>query len=366
MFNFILNQKYRSLMVQLLLVISVLFLVYYFATNLNENLSRQNIQTGFGFLSLESGFDISETLIEYRSDDNYLTALYVGFLNTLKVSIAGNVIAILLGIVIGVMSFSSNYFLKQFSVLYVEIIRNIPLLLQLLFWYAVLTEAMPEVKDAIEVLPSFFLTNRGFYIPFPVESYKFIYILMSFLISSFLFFYFKRTNFLIFSIPILVWLLSGASGELSYPKLVGFNFQGGLGITPEFSALLFGLIVYTAAFIAEITRAGIASVGTGQWEAASSLGLSKLDTLKLIILPQSIRVIIPPLTSQLLNLTKNSSLAVAIGYPDFVSIANTTMNQTGQAIECVGLIMLMYLFLSLTTSFLMNYLNKKFSLKGNS
>lgn len=370
-------------MVQLLVVIILGLIGYYFVSNTLENLSRQNIQTGFSFFDLEAGFDISETLIEYWSDNTYSRAMIVGILNTIKVSAIGNVFAILLGIFIGVLSFSNNFLLKKFSALYVQVIRNIPLLLQLFFWYAVLTEMLPDVKEAIEFLPNFFLTRRGIYIPFFEDISKFSLIFLGLIFAVVIYFVleylrdqkeiktglkapvFERLNYLIYLIPVILWLLLGKPSGVSYPKLLGFNFQGGHAITPEFCALTFGLIIYTAAFIAEITRAGIESVGSGQWEAARSLGISRKDTLKLIILPQSFRVIIPPLTSQILNLTKNSSLAVAIGYPDFVAITNTTMNQTGQAIECVTLIMALYLVLSLLTSFVMNVFNKKYALKGN-
>lgn len=383
MYKILNNEKFRAYAVQFLVVWTLLLLGNYFATNTQENLSRQNIQTGFSFLNLEAGFDISETLIEYWSDDSYQRALGVGILNTIKVSVIGNIFAIMLGVLIGVLSFSGNYLLKKFSEIYVQIIRNIPLLLQLFFWYAILTEVLPDVKEALEILPNVFVTRRGIYIPFFADVLKFSYIAIALLFSwivYYIFEYFRdqkeilsgvkspvfeRLNYLVYLIPVILWMLLGRPSEFSIPKLTGFNFQGGHAITPEFCALAFGLIIYTAAFIAEITRAGINSVGTGQWEAARSLGLSKSQTLKLIILPQSLRVMIPPLTSQILNLTKNSSLAVAIGYPDFVAITNTTMNQTGQAIECVSLIMLMYLILSLMTSFVMNLLNKKYEIKGN-
>ncbi|EQC43948.1 amino acid ABC transporter permease [Bacteriovorax sp. Seq25_V] len=373
------DEKIRSTLFQGVGLLFICSIIYYFFVNTQANLTKQNIQTGFGFFELEAGFDISESMIEYWSDDTYLKALYAGILNTAKVALIGNIFAIGLGVIIGVGSLSTNWIIKKISTTYVEIVRNIPLLLQLFFWYAILTENLPDVKDAIEFLPHFFLTNRGLFIPFPVESIKYAYIFVALVVSVLGYFFlerrrdikteetglespvWQRLNYLIYLLPVVTWMVLGKPTELSMPELVGFNFQGGYTFTPEFTALLVGLIIYTAAFNAEIARAGINSISRGQWEAASSLGLSKKDTMGKIILPQALRVMVPPLTSQILNLTKNSSLAVAIGYPDFVSVTNTTMNQTGQAIECVFLIMVVYLSFSLLTSFIMNIFNNRFN-----
>ena len=373
------DEKIRSTLVQGVGLLFICSVIYYFFINTQVNLTKQNIQTGFGFFKLESGFDISESIIDYWSDDTYLKALFAGILNTIKVALIGNVFAIILGVFIGIGSLSSNWIVKKVSTTYVEIVRNIPLLLQLFFWYTILTENLPDVKSAIEFLPNFFLTNRGLFIPFPVETMKFFYIFVGLCISCLSFFLlekkrdlkteetglespiWQRVNYLVFLIPVLIWLFTGSPTEMSLPSLVGFNFQGGYTFSPEFSALLVGLIIYTSAFNAEIARAGINSIDKGQWEAASSIGLSKKDTMSKIILPQALRVMVPPLTSQILNLTKNSSLAVAIGYPDFVSVTNTTMNQTGQAIECVFIIMVVYLSFSLLTSLVMNVFNNRFN-----
>ncbi len=374
------DEKIRAQVFQLLSLGTIFGIIYYLFHNTQINLEKQNIATGFGFLGLEAGFDIGETMIEYWSDDSYQKAITVGILNTLKVALIGNFFAIILGVLIGLTHLSPNYLLKKISSTFVETIRNIPLLLQLFFWYALFTENLPGVKEAINLLPHTFLSNRGLYLPIPADTKAYGFIFISFVIAVIGFFFLDRLrekrvissgverplqeklNFLVFLLPIITWKILGAPIEMNLPKLMGFNFSGGYHLSPEFSALLIGLVVYTAAFNAEITRAGISSIDSGQWEAAHSLGLSKMDTLKVIILPQALRVIIPPMTSQILNLTKNSSLAVAIGYPDFVSITNTTMNQTGQAIECVFIIMLVYLTLSLLTSFTMNLIAKRFAI----
>ncbi|EQC51044.1 amino acid ABC transporter permease [Bacteriovorax sp. DB6_IX] len=380
MFNLLRDEKKRALLIQASGLFLVLAIFGYLFHNTQLNLEKQNIATGFGFFELEAGFDIGEALVEYWSDDTYLKALWVGVLNTLKVSILGNIFAVTLGVLIGLGHLSNNWLVKKLCRSYIEIVRNIPLLLQLFFWYALLTEALPAVKQAMEILPSVYLSNRGLNIPFPVNTANYGFSLFGFIVALIIFFFMERKrdlkqietgvakplweklNYTIFLIPILIWALTGASTEFEIPKLVGFNFNGGYTLTPEFTALFVGLVIYTAAFNAEITRAGIQSISKGQWEAAHSLGLSQRDTVKIVILPQALRVMIPPLTSQVLNLTKNSSLAVAIGYPDFVSIANTTMNQTGQAVECVFMIMIVYLTFSLLTSIFMNWFNKKFAL----
>ena len=276
------------------------------------NLEERRIASGFGFLGREAGFEIGESaFLRYSASDTYLAALLVGLSNTLAVALIGIVLATVLGTFIGLARLSKNFLLKTLSAGYVEFIRNVPLLVQLFFWYAVITEGFPGPREALSPLPGVFLSNRGIFFP----------------------------------------TFSGA------PELQGFNFVGGATLTPEFAALLIGLVTYTAAFIAEIVRAGILAVDRGQSEAAHALGLSRGQATRLIILPQALRVIVPPMTSQYLNLTKNSSLAVAIGYPDLVSIANTTMNQTGQAIEGIATIMAVYLTISLSISAFMNWYN---------
>lgn len=370
----------RSYFFQVLCLCIVTGISYFLYSNTQANLARQNIATGFGFLTQEAGFEISESLFEYWSDDPYYKALLVGFLNTLKIALIGNLLAVLLGTIIGILRLSNNWLVAKISQVYVEGLRNIPLLLQLFFWYALFTEIAPSVKEAWEPLPSFFISQRGIFFPIPSEHPVWSWVMASVGLAIICIFIFlklskrkqERTGVgyknlpisigLIILLPLLSWVIGGAPTKLDLPSLQGFNFAGGHTISPEFFSLLAGLVLYTAAFIAEIVRAGILSVKKGQWEAAEALGLTKSQTMGLIILPQSLRVIIPPLTSQLLNLTKNSSLAVAIAYQDFVAVANTTMNQTGQAIEMVGMIMVVYLFFSLSTSLFMNWYNKRLSL----
>lgn len=375
-----LNKKNRSWFIQGLVFLILLSIFFYLFYNVQNNLSRQNIASGFSFLLQEAGFEISETVIDYFSDDTYLRALTSGLLNTLKVAFIGNFIAVLVGLIIGMATLSRNWLLSKLANTYIELLRNIPLLLQLFFWYALFTEVFPSVRDAYQPLKGFFISNRGVMMPFP--KYDPIFVVMTIalflggVISIFLYKWAKKVQIktgkrkpvfiyslgLVLGLPFIVWLIGGAPYQMSWPELEGFNFQGGLTFSPEFISLLLGLVLYTGAFNAVIIRAGIRSVGQGQWEAARSLGLKDSQTMRLVILPQALRVIIPPLTSQLLNLTKNSSLAVAIAYPDFVAVANTTLNQTGQAIELVSLIMLVYLIISLSTSFFMNWYNKKMAL----
>ena len=281
------------------------------------NLEERRIASGFGFLQREAGFEIGESaFLRYGAADSYLRALFVGLTNTLLVAAIGIVLATILGTFIGLCRLSKNFLLRTLSGAYIEFIRNVPLLVQLFFWYAVITEGLPGAREAISPLPGVFLSNRGIFFP----SFS------------------------------------------SVPELQGFNFAGGFAISPEFAALLVGLATYTAAFIAEIVRAGIQAVDRGQNEAAHALGLTRAQATRLVILPQALRVIVPPMTSQYLNLTKNSSLAVAIGYPDFFNIAGTINNQTGQAVEVVAITMGVYLTLSLITSYFMNWYNARMAL----
>ncbi|MBW1864198.1 MAG: ABC transporter permease subunit, partial [Deltaproteobacteria bacterium] len=307
-------------------------------------------------------------------------ALVVGFLNTLIVSFVGIIISILLGTALGVARLSSNWLVSKFAGGYIELFQDIPVLLQLFFWYAFFYNILPSPKQALNPFVGVFLSNRGlvFGIPesHPVYKYMAIAVIAACIGVYFLrrwakarqeqtgqlFPVFRVSLAILIGLPLLTWVLGGAPTAMNVPSLQGFNFVGGRNISPEFTALLLGLILYTAAFVAEVVRAGIQSVSKGQTEAAMSMGLKPAFVLNLVILPQALRVIIPPLTSQMLNLTKNSSLAVAIGYPDFVSVAGTTINQTGQAIEGVALMMIVYLTLSLLTSGFMNWYNKKMAL----
>jgi general L-amino acid transport system permease protein len=291
---------------------------WFLISNTMANLEERRIASGLGFLQREAGFEIGESVfLRYSAADSYLRALFVGLTNTLAVALIGIVLATGLGTAIGLCRLSKNLLVRQLSAAYVEFVRNVPLLVQLFFWYAIITEGLPGPSDALSPLPGVFLSNRGVFFP--------------------------------------------TFG--SVPELQGFNFTGGMAMSPEFAALLVGLVTYTAAFIAETVRAGILAVDRGQTEAAHALGLTRVQTTRRIVLPQALRVIVPPMTNQYLNLTKNSSLAVAIGYPDLVSIANTTMNQTGQAIEGVAIIMAVYLTISLSISAFMNWYNARIVFK---
>ncbi|NOR25342.1 MAG: ABC transporter permease subunit [Desulforhopalus sp.] len=369
-----------SILYQIFTVLGVGLLSYYLVNNTLANLERQSISTGFGFLDKESSFEIGEALIQYSAADSYGRALLVGFLNTLIVSFIGIILTVILGTILGIARLSSNWLVAKLSAIYIELFQDIPVLLQLFFWYAFFYEVLPSPRQALNPIPGLFLCNRGmiFGVPLWHEAYK--YAIAAFIIGGIAVFFLRRwaakrqaatgkifptfraSLALLIGLPLLAWWLTGAPTEMSVPKLSGFNFKGGITISPEFAALLLGLVLYTAAFVAEVVRAGIQSVGKGQTEAAISIGLKQGHVLNLVILPQALRVIVPPLTSQLLNLTKNSSLAVAIGYPDFVSVAGTTINQTGQAIEGVALIMIVYLIFSLSTSAVMNWYNKKIAI----
>lgn len=370
----------RSILYQVLTVVGVALLGYYLISNTLTNVERQSISTGFDFLGKESAFEIGESLIPYSAADSYGKALLVGFLNTLIVSFIGIVLTVFLGTLLGIARLSSNWLVSRISAIYIEVFQDVPVLLQLFFWYAFFYEILPSPRQALAPMPGVFLCNRGLIFGVPEYTHAFLYIGGAFILGCILTFFmrrwalrrqeatgklfpvFKFSLLFILGLPILVWAASGAPTAMNVPKLAGFNFRGGVTISPEFTALLLGLVLYTAAFVAEVVRAGIQSVGKGQKEAAMSIGLRPGQVLHLIILPQALRVIVPPLTSQMLNLTKNSSLAVAIGYPDFVSVAGTTINQTGQAIEGVALIMIVYLVFSLSTSAFMNWYNKKIKL----
>ena len=353
---------------------------YYLVSNTIANLERQAIATGFGFLQKEASFEIGESLIPYSAADKYARALFVGVLNTLLVSFIGVILTVILGTFIGIARLSTNWLVSRLAAVYIEVFQDIPVLLQLFFWYAFFYEVLPGPRQALNPFSGVFLSNRGLVFAIPEFHPAYVYMAVAFLIGCVGIFFLRRwarkrqaktgmafpvfriSAVLLILLPILAWLMGGAPTKMSVPELKAFNFQGGLNVSPEFTALLLGLVLYTAAFVAEAVRAGIQSVSIGQREAALSIGLKTNQLLQLVILPQALRVIIPPLTSQMLSLTKNSSLAVAIGYPDFVSVAGTTINQTGQAIEGVVMIMIVYLFFSLSTSAFMNWYNKKIAL----
>ena len=373
------DPKIRSIAYQIILCAVVLFIIYSAISNAAYNLQRARIASGFGFWDVTAGFDISQHLIDYAADrSSYGRAFWVGLLNTLLVASVGIVFATILGFLVGIARLSRNILVARIAAAYVELIRNLPLLLQLLFWYNAVLKALPDMRDSVTVPGGFFLNNRGLFIPQPIPQSGFGAVLITLgagIIGVIAFrFWAKRRQMqtgqqapivlvtlgLIFVLPLLVFFASGMPLEFGYPERGRFNIRGGIEILPEFGALLFGLVIYTAAFIAEVVRAGILAVSRGQTEAASALGLRSGPTLKLIVIPQAMRVIIPPLTSQYLNLTKNSTLAVAIGYPDLVQIfTGTVLNQTGQAVEVVVITMAVYLTISLVTSFAMNTYNSR-------
>ena len=365
-----------------MLACGVVLAVWWLMGNVTSNLERQNIASGFGFLNERAGFGISQTLIEYSENHSYGRVLYVGLLNTLLVSILGIVFASFLGFMLGVMRLSRNWLVAQLATIYIEIFRNVPLLLQLMFWYFGVLRNLPSPRQAFAPIEGVFLSNRGIKLPALEFTTGAIWYGLAIAMVLVALFYLQRRGRLKriatgyaqpiwrpLSLVILVGfmgaiILGGRPFFLDMPELRGFNFRGGLTIIPEFIALTLALSLYTAAFIAEIVRAGIMSVDKGQHEAASALGLPDGQSLRLIIIPQALRVIIPPLTSQYLNLTKNSSLAVAIAYPDIVSVfAGTALTQVGQAIEIIFITMLIYLTLSLLTSWLMNMYNRRIALE---
>jgi general L-amino acid transport system permease protein len=351
---------------------------WFLVHNTLVNLESRNIQTGYHFLWRESGFDISEFMIPYSAASTYAQALLVGLLNTLRVAIIGVALATVLGIFVGIGTLSQNWLLARITMGYIHLLRNIPVLLQIILWYTILINDrfLPNPRQA-EPLLGTYLTQRGLYFPLPEGHVAWLAAAGAFVTALVVAWLLDRWTtarqlrtgqrlpvfwlnlILIIALPVLAWFLCGAPTEMSMPELRGFNLAGGGHVSPEFVAVLFGLTIYTSAFIGEIVRSGILSVSKGQIEAARALGLKEGMILRNVTLPQALRVIIPPLTSQYLNLTKNSSLSVAVGYPDLVSVAGTAMNQTGQAIEGVSIIMIVYLTLSLSTAALMNWYNKR-------
>jgi len=376
------DPRIRSIGYQIALCAVIVVLVYGAVTNAIEHLQRAHIASGFGFWNNNAGFDIGQTLIEYSSQSStYGRAFWVGLLNTLLVAGIGIVFATVLGFVIGISRLSKNWLLSKTAGGYVETIRNIPLLLQLLFWYNAVLKALPDMRDSIAVPGGAFLNNRGLFLPLPIFKTGFGAVEIALVVGVIGFIVFaiwarKRQEqtgrqapvvsvslALVIALPLAVLALERFPLGFEFPQAGRFNITGGIEVLPEFAALLFGLSIYTAAFIAEVVRAGILAVSSGQVEAAYSLGLRPRPTLRLIVVPQAMRVIIPPLTSQYLNLTKNSTLAVAIGYPDLVQVfTGTVLNQTGQAVEVVAITMLVYLTISLVTSLLMNIYNSRIAL----
>jgi general L-amino acid transport system permease protein len=372
----------RGWFFQFVVIGAVTLLAWYLVSNTIENLERQKIATGFDYLGREAGFEIGDTMIPYSPADTYARALFVGVLNTLRVAIIGIVLATILGTLIGVGRLSPNWLLSKLCEWYVELFRNVPLLLWLFLIYKVISEAFPGPRQAISVLwDTIFLSNRGLYFPVPVAHDVHSWMGLGLLVGiagAWGIHRWARARQaatgqpfpsiwagagVIVGVPLLIWLSGGAPLDFSVPHLKGFNFEGGTVIQPEFTALLVGLVVYTSAFVAEIVRSGILALHKGQSEAGYSLGLTRTQAMRLVLLPQALRVIVPPMTSQYLNITKNSSLAIAIGYPDLVASVNVTINQTGQAVENVLIIMAAYLSVSLSISLFMNWYNRQIALK---
>ncbi len=369
----------RGLLWQAALVAAVVLLGWWLYNNMLANMAARGLQFGFGFLDRSAGIPIGEAVIPYEPADTYRRALLVGLLNTLRVAVVGIALCTVLGIALGIARLSSNPLLRGLVGGYIEVIRNTPLVLQLVFWHAIILQ-LPSVRAAISPLPGVFLSQRGLKLPVFLADGALLAVFAALVAGAVVWLALlrrerarqlatgeRRSTVLpglaaLLGLPALSMLIAGLP-TWNWPELTGFNFEGGVTLSPEFFALLVGLVVYTSAFIAEIVRAGIQSVHKGQWEAARALGLPPGRIMRLVILPQALRVIIPPLTSQYLNLTKNSSLAVVIGYPDLVSVANTSINQTGQAVEVITIFMAVYLIISLVTSALMNMYNRAVALK---
>ena len=374
------SQAFRGLIYQVLAILAIAGMVWFLAHNTLLNMRVRGIQSGFEFLAQSAGFDIGESLYPFDSEQPYWQAFLVGVTNTLRVAVVGIVLATLLGTLLGVGRFSRNALVRGLCVSYVELFRNIPVLLQLLLWYVMLTEVLPPAVNAWTLGP-FFLSKGGLNFPIPMWATGQLWAAYGLLPGALLGWAYRRwavrrfeatgqpgSMVLMPAVIVLLaslagWALGGAPTEFNRPIKGEFAIENGGALTPEFLAVLLGLTLYTASFIAEVVRGGISSVARGQGEAASALGLNRNQEMRLVMLPQALRVIIPPLTNQYLNLTKNSSLAVAIGYPDVVSIANTALNQTGRAVECISLVMLVYLTTSLGTSILMNWYNSRAAIK---
>ncbi len=374
------DPRFRNIVWQVAIVGGVALIAYLLVTQLNANLAARHIATGFAFLHQAAAIPIGETPIAYTpSVSTYGRALFIGVLNTLRVAVVGVVLTTILGTFVGIMRLSPNGLAARLSAVYVEVLRDIPVLLQLLFWFGLL-QMLPGPRQAFRPAPDVFLSNRGVMLPALDWRAAHSWAVLAFLLGVAGVIgvgrYAARRQgetgmrpvtwpvsvALLVGLPVLVWAALGAPFRVQVPVLRGFNFQGGLTVSPEYTALLLGLVVYTSSYIAEIVRSGIEAVPVGQWEAAGALGLSRGQVLRQVVLPQALRVIVPPMTSQYLNLIKNSSLAVAIGYQDIVSIADTTLNQTGQAIEGVGIIMAVYLCFSLSISLVMNWYNARIAL----
>jgi general L-amino acid transport system permease protein len=375
------NLRFRAILYQVLAVGGIVLLGLYLFSNVSQKLAEQNIATGFGYLSREAGFVISQTMIDYKPTDTYGRAILAGIVNTIWVSAWSVVLASILGLVVGIARLSRNPLLAFLAFLYVEALRNIPLLLYLFLWYALIVTGLPAVREAWEVLPHVFVSNSGLTVPSLVWTSAYTTIFAALILGGVLAVAVRRRTtaariktgkerttwpwiaLALLIPPALAFFILQPEFTVSLPEKGRFRLTGGSQLTPEFTALLVGLALSASAGIAEIVRSGILSVRKGQWEASRALGLRDGLTMRLVVLPQALRVIIPPLTSSYLSLFKNSSLAIAIGYPDLVMVSNTTMNQTGQAIEGIAIFMLVYLGLSIAISLFMNWYNSRVALK---
>jgi general L-amino acid transport system permease protein len=380
--NFFSDEKFRSIFFQTLVIGLFALGIFFIVQTTAYNLEKRNIATGWRFLTDPAGFDISfSPFINFKSTDTHLDVYFVGVLNTLLVSFCGCIAATILGFLVGIIRLSSNWLLVRVAYIYVEFTRNVPLLLQIILCYSILIQ-LPRVKQSLEFLDTFFISNRGIYSPRPVFENGFSYVFIAFILALVSSFFLRRwakkrqdetgkqfpvvtSAFgMIIFVPLLLFFILGSPLSFDYPALKGFNFKGGMVIRPEFIAMFLALTIYTAAFISETVRSGILSVTKGQREASASLGLKKSWIMRLIIIPQALRVIVPPLTSQYLNLTKNSSLGIAVGYADLVhGFGGISLNQTGQAIECMVIVMATYLTISLTISLFMNIYNRSIQFK---
>ena len=375
------DKRSRGVVIQIFALVALLLFLGFIVNNTARNLELLGVETGYGFLNEPANYDINQRPIEYDSRSTHSRAMLVGLLNTGIVAVAGIVLATVLGFIAGVLRLSHNWLVSRLVYCYVEFTRNVPLVLQILLWYGLIVHSLPRPRQALEPASGFFLSNRGFALPRPIyeSGFEAVVIALVVAIVGAVFFarYAKKVQEatgkiypvftinlgLIVLLPILVFLVAGMPITLEWPELKGFNFRGGLTIIPEFIALWFALSIYTAAFIAEIVRAGIQSVSHGQTEASFALGIKPNWTMRLVILPQALRVIIPPLISQYLNLTKNSSLAIVIGYMDIVAtIGGISLNQTGRALECMSIVLSIYLLISLSISMVMNWYNKRVAL----
>ncbi|HIE78230.1 MAG TPA: amino acid ABC transporter permease [Candidatus Thioglobus sp.] len=377
------NNEVRGYVFQAVALCAIVFMAYVAIDNLFINIEARSIHTGFSFLKNRAGFDISEFLIDYTPEHSNLRVFYVGLLNTIVVAIVGIFFATIIGLLIGIARLSNNYLISKLAGGYIELFRNIPVLLQILFWYNISLIIFPHPRKSFEFFDAIFINKRGFYFPKPIAEDGFLWVVVALVVAIVSVIamkrYFKKKHektgtytstflysaLLVIGLPAFVYFIIGSPLHLDYPALKGFNFKGGMVFSPEFTALAFALSVYTATYIAEAIRSGIEAVDKGQKEAAAAIGLTPVQSLKLVVMPQALRVAIPPTINQYLNLTKNSSLATAIGYPELMSaFGGTVLNQVGQAVEILGMTMLVYLAISLTISLVLNIVNKKMSIKG--